>query len=100
MHLARLVNPGSDRISGLWAKLMSELENPDAVERSASHQPSGRIKLEDSIKQWRKGTGASIDVFQQTTVIDWGNLKSDEHPLSTLLLKSYNKQGNNHRLGR
>ena len=67
------VNPISDGIRRGRAKLMSELENPDAVKRSAGHQPCGRSKLKISIKQRRKGTAASIDVFQQTTEIDWGN---------------------------
>ena len=69
----RFIYSTPDGIRGVWAELLSELENPDAVERSAGHQPCGRIKLKESIEQWWKGTGASIDVFQQTTVIDWGD---------------------------
>ena len=53
--------------------LFSELENPNAVKRPASDQPCGRIQLEISVEQWRKGSSASIDVFQQTTVFDGGD---------------------------
>ena len=51
----------------------SELENPNAVKRPAGDQPCGRIQLEISVEQWRKGSSASIDVFQQTSVFDWGD---------------------------
>ncbi len=49
---------------------MSELEKPDAIERSAGDEPCRRIQLEVSVEQWRKGGGASIDVFQQATIIE------------------------------
>jgi hypothetical protein len=49
---------------------MSELENPNAVKRTAGDQPGGRIQLEVSVEHWRKGAGRSIDVFQQATIID------------------------------
>ena len=42
---------------------MSELQNPDTVQRSAGDQPFGRIELEVSVEQWRKGSGGSIDVL-------------------------------------
>jgi hypothetical protein len=60
---------------------MSELEKPDAVERSAGDEPCGRTQLEVSVEQWRKGTGGSIDVLQEATVIDWDNGKLNEHRL-------------------
>ncbi|MCE3240297.1 MAG: hypothetical protein K0Q83_804, partial [Deltaproteobacteria bacterium] len=53
--------------------LFSEMENPNAVKRPAGDQPCGRIQLEISVEQWRKGSSASIDVFQQTSVFDWGD---------------------------
>ena len=58
---------------GVRTGLVSELENPNAVERSAGDQPCGRIQLEVSVEQWRKGSVASLDVFQQTSVIDWSD---------------------------
>ena len=67
------MNSTPDGIRGGRTELLSELENPDGVERSAGHKPGGRSKLKGSIKQWRKGTGASIDVFQQTSVTGWGD---------------------------
>jgi hypothetical protein len=58
---------------------MSELENPNPVQRSASHEPCGRRNLKDSRKQRVKCTAASIDVFQQTIVINWRDAKLDHH---------------------
>jgi hypothetical protein len=68
-----VVNPSPNIVCGGRTELLSELENPDAVERSASHQPCGRLELEDSIKQGRIGAGAPIDMLQKTTVVDWGD---------------------------
>jgi hypothetical protein len=56
---------------GVRTGLFSELENSNAVKRSAGDQPCGRVELEVSVEQWRKCSGASIDVFQQTTIIGW-----------------------------
>ena len=52
---------------------MSELQNPDTVEGSAADQPRDGIQLEVSVQQWRKGSGGSIDVFQEATIIDGGD---------------------------
>ena len=41
-------------------------------------QPCGRVQLEISVGQWRKGSGASIDIFQQTTVSDWSDLRIEQ----------------------
>jgi hypothetical protein len=64
---------------------MSELKNPDAVERSTRYQPCRRVELEDSIKQGGKGAGASIDVLQKTTVVHWGNRKLNQHAAQKVL---------------
>jgi hypothetical protein len=69
----RFMNAARNCRRGVRTGLESELENPNAVERSAGDQPCGRVELEGSVEQWRKGSGASIDVFQQTSVIDRGN---------------------------
>jgi hypothetical protein len=71
--IRRFMNAAPNCRRGVWTGLVSELENPNAVERSAGDQPCGRVELEVSVEQWRKGSGASIDVFQQTSVIYWGN---------------------------
>ena len=42
---------------------MSELENPNAIKRSAGDHPCGRVELEIGVEQWRKGSGGSIDVL-------------------------------------
>jgi hypothetical protein len=69
----RFMNAAYDCRRGVRTGLFSELENPNAVERSAGDQPCGRVELEVSVEQWRKGSSASIDIFQQTRVFDWGD---------------------------
>ena len=58
---------------GVWTDFVSELENPNTIERSAGDQPCGRVKLQVRVEQWREGSGGSLDVLQQATVIDWTN---------------------------
>lgn len=62
-----------DSVCGVGTELMSELQNPDTVEGFAADQPRGGIQLEVSVQQWRKGSGGSIDVFQEATIIDGGD---------------------------
>jgi hypothetical protein len=69
----RFMNAAPNCRRGVRTGVVSELENPYPVERSAGDQPCGRVEVEVSVEQWRKGSGASIDVFQQTSVIDWGD---------------------------
>ena len=69
----RFVNAAPNCRSGPRTGLLSELKNSNAVERSAGDQPCGRVQLEISVEQRRKCSGASIDVLQQTSVIEWGN---------------------------
>jgi hypothetical protein len=64
------MNAAYNRSRGIRTRLVSELENPNAVKRTAGDQPGGRIQLEVSVEHWRKGAGRSIDVFQQATIID------------------------------
>ena len=69
----RFVNAAPDSRRGIRTGLVRELENPNSLERSAGDQPCGRVQLEVSIEQWRKGTAGSIDVFQETAVMTGGD---------------------------
>lgn len=48
--IRRFMNAASNCRRGVRTGLMSELENPNAFERSAGDQPSGRVELEVSVK--------------------------------------------------
>ena len=69
----RFMNAAYNRSRGIRTRLVSELESPNAVKKSAGDQPCGRIQVEVSVEQWRKGAGRSTDVFQQATIIDGGD---------------------------
>jgi hypothetical protein len=46
----RFMNAALNCRRGVWTGLVGELENPNAVKRSAGDQPCGRIQLEVSVE--------------------------------------------------
>ena len=58
------MNAAPDGSRGIRTEPLSELKDSDPVQRSASDQPPGRVKLEVCIEQRREGGGGSIDGSQ------------------------------------